>query len=88
MVPTLSMKLQKQKVGKSGDKEYFKWVIILPQDRINQLGWKEGIELIEKVKNRIKSTNSQFYEVVSDLKIIREKRYYYINQEKLKEQNI
>ena len=37
---------------------------------------KEGIELIEKVKNRIKSTNSQFYEVVSDLKIIREKRYY------------
>jgi site-specific DNA-cytosine methylase len=36
----------------------------------------EGIELIEKVKVLIKLNNSQFYDIVKDLKIIREKKYY------------
>jgi len=56
------MRLQKQKVGKSGDKEYFKWVVILPQDRITQLGWKEGIELIDELKDNslsLKPTDKQ-----------------------------
>lgn len=37
---------------------------------------KDALELIEKVRNRIKSTNSQFYEIVNDLRIIRDKKYY------------
>ena len=45
------MRLQKQRVSKSGDKEYFKWVVILPQDRIEKLGWKEGAELVEELKD-------------------------------------
>lgn len=62
------MKLQKQKVRKSKDKEYFKWVIILPQDRISKLGWNEGLDLIEEMngnslcirpakKNEVRKTN-------------------------------
>jgi len=44
------MKLQKQKVRKSGDKEYFKWVLLVPPDRVKQLGWGEGIELKEEIR--------------------------------------
>jgi len=44
------MKLQKQKVRKTGDKEYFKWVLLIPSDRVKQLGWSEGIELKEEIK--------------------------------------
>ena len=44
------MKLQKQKVRKSGDKEYFKWVLLVPPDRIKQLNWKEGMELKDEVR--------------------------------------
>lgn len=44
------MKLQKHKVRKSGDKEYFKWVLLVPPNRVEQLGWKEGIELKDEVK--------------------------------------
>ncbi len=35
-----------------------------------------GIELIEKVKDRIKLSNTQFYDIVKDLRIIRDKQYY------------
>jgi lambda repressor-like predicted transcriptional regulator/antitoxin component of MazEF toxin-antitoxin module len=44
------MKLQKQKAYKSKGKEYFKWVLIIPPDRVNQLGWKEGTELNDEIK--------------------------------------
>ena len=44
------MRLQKQKVRKSGDKEYFKWVLLVPPDRVKQLGWNEGVELKEEIK--------------------------------------
>ena len=26
-------------------KEYSKWVVVLPNDKIEQTGWKEGVEL-------------------------------------------
>ena len=26
-------------------KEYSKWVVVLPNDKIEQAGWKEGVEL-------------------------------------------
>jgi hypothetical protein len=28
-----------------GDKEYSKWVVVLPDNEVNRLGWKEGIDL-------------------------------------------
>ncbi len=49
--------------------------VAIDTDAVN-LNEKEAIELIEKVKDRIKSTNSQFYDVAKDLKIIQEKKYY------------
>ena len=39
------MKLQKQSVGKIGDKEYHKFVVVIPNDAIEQAGFREGEEL-------------------------------------------
>jgi len=39
------VKLQKRFNRKVGDKEYSKWVVVLPDTFVNELGWREGIEL-------------------------------------------
>lgn len=39
------MRLQKQLSKKLGDKEYAKWVIVVPPKLINKLGWDNGEEL-------------------------------------------
>lgn len=39
------MKLQKQLSRKVGKEEYPKWVVVIPPEKIKELGWKEGIEL-------------------------------------------
>jgi antitoxin component of MazEF toxin-antitoxin module len=44
------MRLQKQKSRRVGDKEYSKYVIIVPPDRIEKLGWREGEELTDQVQ--------------------------------------
>lgn len=44
------MKLQKQAAYKIQGKEYYKYVINIPPNRIEQLGWNEGIELIDELK--------------------------------------
>tara|TARA_Y100000310_G_C20658536_1_gene803359 strand:+ start:816 stop:980 length:165 start_codon:yes stop_codon:yes gene_type:complete len=46
------MKLQKHLSRKIGDKKYTKWVITIPADEIEKLGWKEGedLELVPKGK--------------------------------------
>lgn len=44
------MKLQKQVAYKSKGKDYFKWVLIVPPEKVTQLGWSEGVELKEEVK--------------------------------------
>ncbi len=46
------MKLQKQTSRKVGDKEYSKYVIIVPPDRIERLGWQEGEELADQVQGK------------------------------------
>ena len=46
------MRLQKQKSRKVGDKEYSKYVIIVPPDRIDKLGWQEGEELSDQVQGK------------------------------------
>jgi len=45
------MKLQKQSVGKVGDREYYKYVVIIPEDKIKESGFKEGDELEAEAKN-------------------------------------
>ena len=39
------MQLQKQLSKKVGSKEYAKWVIVLPPEKVSTLGWKAGEEL-------------------------------------------
>lgn len=52
MVPKLIMaKLQKQVSRKVGNKEYSKYVIVIPEDKIKEAGLKEGQELNIKNKN-------------------------------------
>ncbi|MGA2628467.1 MAG: hypothetical protein ABSF63_15565 [Candidatus Bathyarchaeia archaeon] len=46
------MRLQKQKSRKVGDKEYSKYVIIVPPDRIDKLGWQEGEELTDQIQGK------------------------------------
>ncbi|NWG37851.1 AbrB/MazE/SpoVT family DNA-binding domain-containing protein [Nitrososphaera sp.] len=45
------MKLQKRFNRKVGNKEYNKWVLVLPQDEVEKLGWKEGVELEPNIKD-------------------------------------
>ena len=44
------MKLQKQVAYKYKDKTHHKYVIILPENIVNELGWKEGQGLNLKVE--------------------------------------
>lgn len=44
------MNLQKQLSKKVGDKEYVKYVIVVPPKLIEKLGWKGGEELEAKIK--------------------------------------
>lgn len=39
------MKLQKQSSRKVVDVEYPKWVVVIPSEKIKELGWKERMEL-------------------------------------------
>jgi bifunctional DNA-binding transcriptional regulator/antitoxin component of YhaV-PrlF toxin-antitoxin module len=46
------MRLQKHKTRKTDSKEYSKYVVIIPQEHIEELGWEEGQELEPKVRGR------------------------------------
>jgi antitoxin component of MazEF toxin-antitoxin module len=39
------VKLQKRFNRRVGKKEYSKWVVVLPNDKVEQVGWEEGMEL-------------------------------------------
>lgn len=45
------MKLQKRFNRKVGEKEYNKWVVVLPSEKVEQVGWNEGIELDADVRD-------------------------------------
>lgn len=45
------MKLQKQLSRKVKGKEYPKYVITIPPKKVEEIGWKEGTELVAVVKN-------------------------------------
>jgi len=39
------VKLQKRFNRRIGNKEYSKWVVVLPNNLVTELDWKEGMEL-------------------------------------------
>jgi antitoxin component of MazEF toxin-antitoxin module len=45
------LKLQKNKTRAIEGKEYYKWVIVVPPEQIEELHWDEGEELESFVKN-------------------------------------
>lgn len=46
------MRLQKQVTRKVEDKRYAKYVVVIPSDSVNELGWKEGQELQQQVQGK------------------------------------
>ena len=44
------MKLQKQLSRKVGTTSYDKWVVVIPNEKIKEAGWNEGIELDIDIK--------------------------------------
>ena len=46
------MKLQKQVAYKVKGKPYYKFVLNVPPNRVEQLGWEEGLELKDEVKGK------------------------------------
>lgn len=46
------MRLQRHKTRKTADKEYSKYVIVIPNEHINELGWEEGQELEPQVQGK------------------------------------
>ena len=46
MMPNeIELKLQKQLSRRVGNEEYAKWVVVIPPEKIKELGWIEGTEL-------------------------------------------
>jgi len=43
------MRLQKHYVRTVKEKDYSKWVVVIPPEKVEELGWKEGEELEPKV---------------------------------------
>jgi len=46
------MRLQKHTTRKVKDKEYNKYVVVIPKEHVEQLGWEEGQELEPEVKGK------------------------------------
>ena len=46
-----TLNLQKHKTWKKDDIQYYKWVVVIPESIIKDLGWKEKIELEARARN-------------------------------------
>ncbi len=46
------MRLQKQKTREVKGKQYFRYTVVISPAKVNELGWKEGQELRQKVKGK------------------------------------
>lgn len=49
-VGVIDMRLQKQKTRQINEKEYFRWMVVIPPKKVKELGWKEGMELEARTK--------------------------------------
>jgi antitoxin component of MazEF toxin-antitoxin module len=47
------MKLQRQLSRIFKGKEYSKWIVVIPPDKIKELDWREGEELEAKVFHKV-----------------------------------
>jgi hypothetical protein len=45
------MRLQKQKTRELKGKDYYRWTVVIPPEKVKELNWNEGIELDAKVKD-------------------------------------
>jgi len=51
LIPCHSVvRLQKQKTRVVKGKEYFRWTVVIPPKKIDELGWNDGTELESKTK--------------------------------------
>jgi antitoxin component of MazEF toxin-antitoxin module len=48
----VAMKLQKQVSRRIEETEYAKYVVVIPPDRVERLGWKEGQELDSQIQGQ------------------------------------
>jgi len=46
------MRLQKHKTRKTDSEEYSKYVVVIPREHVEELGWEEGQELEPEVKGK------------------------------------
>jgi hypothetical protein len=46
------MRLQKQKTGELRGKDYYRWRVVIPPDKVKELEWDEGMELDAKIRDR------------------------------------
>jgi len=46
------LKLQKHVSKKEGNKEFFKYVIVLPNKTVTKLGWQRGEELVFNITSK------------------------------------
>ena len=56
------MKLQKRFNRRVGDKEYSKWIVILPDALVAELDWKEGMYLEPNINPKNNSLILKAYE--------------------------
>jgi len=45
------LKLQKQRSREVKGKEYYRWTVVIPPEKIAELKWDEGADLSPEVKN-------------------------------------
>jgi len=44
------MRLQKQRSREVKGKEYYRWTVVIPPEKVEELQWEEGAELEPEVK--------------------------------------
>jgi len=44
------MKIQKHKTREVKGKEYYKYIVVIPNDQVEGLGWKEGENLNSEIR--------------------------------------
>ena len=61
------MKLQKQRTREVKGKEYHRWTVIIPPEKVRELGWKEGDDLDGYVEGEklVLSQNKKNYRATS-----------------------
>jgi len=45
------MRLQKQKTRKYSGKDYYRWTVVIPPEKVKELQWREGQELEPDIRD-------------------------------------